>query len=144
MTFSKIASVFLISWSYIACAQEKDSIIRFKDLPLQNGNTVFEYTRPMYFVGTPNNTVDIKSKGSEVHSVNCGNVSSVSSISDEFLVIVKSNDSFFVYNGLSETSLKKGDKINKWDKIGELKQDPDTKEHIFEMAGVGGVRKKIR
>ncbi len=134
--WKKLLVLFLVILiPFTATARGEDSIVYLKSSPLINGYTLLlkRILKPIE-PGTycPNRGISIYSDSSSIFSLSCGIVIACFSYGSGFSLMVKSHDTFFVYNGDNgETSLKKGDTVFKQTKIGLLLKDTDV--HNYEL-----------
>ena len=109
-----------------AFSQREAKVVYLKTSPVANGYTLVEpntETNKRY-VDLPDPTVSIYSDKPDVFSLTEGTVAATFAVGNSFVILVKKNDSFFVYQNINEALVKKDDAISKGMKIGTLAQAP--------------------
>ncbi len=126
----KLSVMFcLLLMSLAVAARDGDNVVYLKKSPLVNGYTILPiHDLKLVEKGTylPNHGIDIYSDSNSVFSLSSGSVSACISVGDDFKLMVKSHDTFFVYGHLNEVSFKKGDTVLKQMKVGTISRAEDN------------------
>jgi len=109
-----------------AFCQREAKVMYLQTSPLTKGYTLVEPHAPSNkrYVDLPDPTVSIYSDKPDVFSLTDGTVAATFTISGTYTVLIKKNDSFFVYQNVNEALVKKDDAVSKGTKIGILAQAP--------------------
>ena len=118
---------------FVAAAQKKDSVAYLKTSPLINGYPLVGKGTAKHEVIEPGRGLDINSDKQEVFSLSSGTVSACFSTDSSFILMIKTEDTFYVYNGLKELSVKKGDPVSKNMRIGTLSIDPELSAYTLNL-----------
>ena len=109
-----------------AFSQREAKVVYLQTSPLTMGYTLVEpqsETNKRY-VDLPDPTVSIYSDKPDVFSLTDGIVAATFSTGGSYVVLIKQNDTFFVYQNINEALVKKDDAISKGMKIGTLTAAP--------------------
>ena len=121
-------SILLVALSMpiAAFSQREAKVVYLKTSPLTKGYTLVEPNAASNkrYVDLPDPTVSIYSDKPDVFSLTDGIVAATFAVGNSFVILVKKNDSFFVYQNINEALVKKDDAISKGMKIGTLAQAP--------------------
>jgi len=122
----KLSVIFLVLFiPFVATAKGEDTIVHLKQSPLMNGYTV-SHPDKTHQVYNPNIGIYIYSDKQDVFSMSGGTVTSCFSLGSTFTVLIKSHDTFFVYNSLYTANVKNGDPVAKSMKLGTLSKNADA------------------
>ena len=110
-----------------AFCQRQANVVHLKTSPVVNGYTLVDVqsTTNKRVVELPDPTVNIYSEKPDVFSITNGIVAATFSVSETYVVMIKKDDSFFVYQNLGTALVKKGDQVTKGTKIGLLSNGPE-------------------